>query len=785
MTCDSGRVAAGTEQICPSEPSEPQRTIDHGGVTYQFDPSADRASCVPRGSNTTNFQAGYLMYPFVSSQRDSEYGQIFSSCSKAEIENTLASSGDRLTIPNPCENGGGCCDDFNNLKLANTKCRDADHAAPCSAPAVCDGAHPECPNNAFLADDTPCDVDVDDPDNHGICHSGVCSHIHALWCATHYGSMRACVVPGMECVRSCAQSIDGKCVYGTRLCEGVDNVRQIFSDHGNWGNMLYWLGDHDTCDIAPVGTPCVIGGTIDGSCLQSGECQSCGSEGCRPNIVYGTDAINYCSGVSCSNAGNCSSGERSYTCACNTGYTGSNCEIDVNECDGSSICGGTGTCINTYGAYTCNCSATENVQGICTKCSDANACSALGSCNVNYFDSNNDAADGCEQGCPAVGNGTCTACSDNATCTTITCDVNHFDTNSNATDGCEATCAAAANATFCEACTTALASGCTSLGECNANHFDTNGNATDGCEATCAAASNATSCETCATALASGCTSLGECNANYFDTNGNAADGCEATCAAAANAASCKTCTTAVAAGCTALGDCDTNYFDTNGNAVDGCEATCAAVANAVSCNTCTTAATSGCTSLGPCVAGFVDTNKDAADGCEAPCTAPANAVSCERCTTADASGCTSLGPCHASFFDMNKNAADGCEAPCAAPANAVSCNTCTTADAFGCTSLGPCNATFFDKNKNAADGCEASKIFMEFNFLECVLLGTSLFLFLVILIIALCHCCCGGSGKASSNTVHPAKVRRGSKSIKVQPNRHQSFSDDDAWNLA
>ena len=63
---------------------------------------------------------------------------------------------------------------------------------------------------------------------------------------------------------------------------------------------------------------------------------------------------------------------------------------------------------------------------------------------------------------------------------TITCNANKFDTNGIASDGCEAGCAAVSDGT-CTACTTAVASGCTAV-TCATNKFDTNGDATDGCE---------------------------------------------------------------------------------------------------------------------------------------------------------------------------------------------------------------------------------------------------------------------------------------------------------------
>lgn len=48
----------------------------------------------------------------------------------------------------------------------------------------------------------------------------------------------------------------------------------------------------------------------------------------------------------CNNKGNCSHTESAgeYVCFCNVGYTGINCDIDIDECD-AEPCQNNGTCI--------------------------------------------------------------------------------------------------------------------------------------------------------------------------------------------------------------------------------------------------------------------------------------------------------------------------------------------------------------------------------------------------------------------------------------------------------
>ncbi|XP_052242165.1 dendrite extension defective protein 1-like isoform X2 [Dreissena polymorpha] len=44
-----------------------------------------------------------------------------------------------------------------------------------------------------------------------------------------------------------------------------------------------------------------------------------------------------------------------YVCVCNKGFTGSNCNLDIHECNYNTSCGPHAVCTNTYGGYTCAC----------------------------------------------------------------------------------------------------------------------------------------------------------------------------------------------------------------------------------------------------------------------------------------------------------------------------------------------------------------------------------------------------------------------------------------------
>ena len=59
----------------------------------------------------------------------------------------------------------------------------------------------------------------------------------------------------------------------------------------------------------------------------------------------------------CSGHGRCVDGINSYTCNCTEGYTGTDCDTDINECLlMEPECSGRGTCTDGDNSFTCNCS---------------------------------------------------------------------------------------------------------------------------------------------------------------------------------------------------------------------------------------------------------------------------------------------------------------------------------------------------------------------------------------------------------------------------------------------
>ena len=64
--------------------------------------------------------------------------------------------------------------------------------------------------------------------------------------------------------------------------------------------------------------------------------------------------MNECDPNPCSNGGNCTDQLNAYLCSCETGYTGTDCEMEVDECD-SDPCLNGGLCIDELGTFFCEC----------------------------------------------------------------------------------------------------------------------------------------------------------------------------------------------------------------------------------------------------------------------------------------------------------------------------------------------------------------------------------------------------------------------------------------------
>ncbi|KAJ7323451.1 hypothetical protein OS493_031651 [Desmophyllum pertusum] len=73
------------------------------------------------------------------------------------------------------------------------------------------------------------------------------------------------------------------------------------------------------------------------------------------NIEGAKCCINECTKSPCKNGATCVNLQGSYRCNCKSGYSGNNCQTDINECTSQSPCKNGATCVNKQGGYQCNC----------------------------------------------------------------------------------------------------------------------------------------------------------------------------------------------------------------------------------------------------------------------------------------------------------------------------------------------------------------------------------------------------------------------------------------------
>ncbi|XP_048392896.1 delta-like protein D [Stegostoma tigrinum] len=93
-------------------------------------------------------------------------------------------------------------------------------------------------------------------------------------------------------------------------------------------------------------------GCLHGTCQQPWQCncqEGWGGLFCNQDLNYCTHHKPCKNGATCTNTG-----QGSYTCTCRPGYTSSNCETEINECE-ANPCKNDGTCTDLENHYACTC----------------------------------------------------------------------------------------------------------------------------------------------------------------------------------------------------------------------------------------------------------------------------------------------------------------------------------------------------------------------------------------------------------------------------------------------
>jgi hypothetical protein len=128
---------------------------------------------------------------------------------------------------------------------------------------------------------------------------------------------------------------NGTCISSTGAC---------ICQSGYTGTLCESIFYLNPCDSMP--------------CMNNATCNSVSDTEFNCSCVAGYTGIdcsvdiNECDGVDCGN-GTCQDLLNGYNCQCNPGYTGSNCKIDIDDCM-SNPCNN-GTCVDNVNGYTCQC----------------------------------------------------------------------------------------------------------------------------------------------------------------------------------------------------------------------------------------------------------------------------------------------------------------------------------------------------------------------------------------------------------------------------------------------
>eukprot|EP00794_Sanderia_malayensis_P004747 gene4747-5371_t len=166
-------------------------------------------------------------------------------------------------------------------------------------------------------------------------------------------------------------------------------------------------------------------------------------------IILNSTLINHCSPNPCQNGGSCTSSSSGYTCSCQAGYTGVNCETLINHCN-PNPCQNSGSCTSSSSGYTCSCQAgytgvtCETLINHCNPnpCKNGASCTSSSSgytcsCQAGYTGVNCETLINHCNPNPCQNGGSCTSSSSGYTCscqagyTGVNCEtlINHCNPN--------------------------------------------------------------------------------------------------------------------------------------------------------------------------------------------------------------------------------------------------------------------------------------------------------------------------------------------------------------------
>ncbi len=494
---------------------------------------------------------------------------------------------------------------------------------------------------------------------------------------------------------------------GAEVCDGLDNDCNgivddgfnLVSDSTNCGQcgLTCNVSNGGVASYVCVARVCGIGQCVPGR----GNCNQVYVDGCETNT--GSDLANCgACGAACNPAhatGACGNGTCSIA-ACAPGW--SNCNGQV--ADGCEV----NTGMDPQNCGTCgNACVFANATGTCS----AGTCGLT--CLANWWNVDNNIANGCEYACVPTNNGVekCDAIDNN--CNGVADEGFNTTTDVNNCGACGSACSAPFTSTLaCSASTCSIVTCQPSRGNCNNVYVDGCETNTSNSLAHCGACNSACATPHATPVCNSGACAISTCDTGYRDCNGTVPDGCEidsrsnvAHCGACNNVCNLAFATPVCTAGTCQVGACLPGHWNVDGLATNGCEYACVPSGFEV------------CDGADNDCNGVVDdgfnlaTNPLHCGACNNVCNASQGAT--YRCL---AGGCGVL-TCNAGFADCDGAYANGCETN--TQTSTGSCgtcgNACVTANGVpacvsGTCQVGACSGTFANCNNLPADGCEVNR---------------------------------------------------------------------------
>jgi len=285
-------------------------------------------------------------------------------------------------LSNPCQNGGSC-DNLVNLYTCTcvpgfngTDCEfNIDECAdnPCQNGATCiDGVNNyNCTcSPGYMG--TDCGVDIDDCESNPCQNSGICNDgVNEFSCD--------CKDTGFTGT-NCEVDID-ECAV--EPCQHNSNCTNLINDFG----CDCWAGfqgktcseDIQECESLPCQNSATCYERSNKTLYQTDVVEGLPAE-IRPHFVEGFSYdkaagyfchcpsgftgnncqtnIDECEPAPCKNGATCLDGIAEYTCECREGFNGDQCENDIDECEMYQPCQNGAKCIDEIADYTCQCDAT-------------------------------------------------------------------------------------------------------------------------------------------------------------------------------------------------------------------------------------------------------------------------------------------------------------------------------------------------------------------------------------------------------------------------------------------